>query len=292
MKNKAFKYFFIFNYMNFKIKTLNLKNRIFLAPMERINDIAFRILCKKAGCGLTYTGMINPQTKQKIYLNDKPALQLFCTSNKCIKNFIIKYDSQVSLWDFNLGCPAKTAKKHCFGSFLKDLKIIEDILKTIRENTKKPVTIKIRKSPIAFNLLELAEKYCDAICIHPRTYGQGYSGKPDIDFAKKIKSRTKLPIIYSGDVNEKNCKYFLETFDYVMIGREAIGRPEIFSKIMGTKFEKSFEEYLNLAKKYQIPFRQIKLQASNFTKGVKNSAKIRDKIARIKNIKELERIMT
>lgn len=276
--------------MKYKIKNLILKNRIFLAPMERINDIAFRILCKKAGCGLTYTGMINPQTKQKFFLDDKPALQLFCTNTKGIKEFMKRYDKKISLWDFNLGCPAKNARKHGFGSFLKDLKVIEDILIIMRENTKKPITIKIRKSPLSFELIKIAEKYCDAICIHPRTYKQGYSGKPDMNFAMEIKSKTKLPIIYSGDVNEKNCESLLNIFDYVMIGRKAIGRPEIFSKLTKTKFKKSFLEYLTLAKKYEIPFRQIKLQASNFTKGVENSAKIRNKIAKIKNIKELEKI--
>ena len=49
-----------------KIGNFKPKNRYFLAPMEEVNDVVFRLLCKKAGCGLTYTGMIHPQTKQKI----------------------------------------------------------------------------------------------------------------------------------------------------------------------------------------------------------------------------------
>jgi tRNA-dihydrouridine synthase B len=277
--------------MKFKINELNPRNRIFLAPMEEINDIAFRTLCKNAGCGLTYTGMINPQTKQKIYLNDNPALQLFCTNVKGIKEFMKKYDEEVSLWDLNLGCPAKTARKHGFGSFLRDLEVIENILKIMRENTKKSITIKIRKSPLTLSLLKLAEKYCDAISIHPRTYNQGYSGEPDLNFAEEIKSKTKLPVIYSGNVNEKNYKELLNKFDYLMIGREAIGRPEIFSKLTGTKFKKSFKDYLILARKYNLPFRQIKLQASNFTKGISNSAKLRDEISRIKSVKELENVI-
>jgi len=267
---------------------LNVKNRIFLAPMEEINDIAFRILCKKAGCGLTYTGMINPLSKQKIYLIDKPALQLFCTNTKGIKEFMKKYDKNVSLWDFNLGCSSKTAKKHGFGSFLKDLKIIEEILKIMQRNTKKPITIKLRKSDIAFDILNIAEKYCDAICIHPRTQAQGYSGEPDLKFAEEIKSKTKLPVIYSGNVNEKNYKQLLNKFDYIMIGREAIGKPELFAKLTGTKFEKSFTDYLKLAIKYKIFFRQIKFQAINFTKGLKNSAKLRKDISEVKNLEELK----
>lgn len=277
--------------MKSNIGNLKPKNRIFLAPMEEINDTAFRLLCKKAGCGLTFTGMINPLTKQEIHLDDKPALQLFCTSPRGIKEFIKKYDKQVSLWDFNLGCPAKTARKHGFGSFLRNLKTIEEILETMRKSTKKPITIKMRKSSISLEVLKIAEKYCDAICIHPRTYEQGYSGNPDLNFALKIKSKTKLPVIYSGNVNEKNYKELLKKFDFVSIGREAIGRPEIFAKITGTNFEKSFEEYLSLAKKYNLPFRQIKLQASNFTKGMRNSAKFRNEISQVKNLEELKKLI-
>lgn len=273
-----------------KINNLPLNNRIFLAPMEEINDPAFRILCKKAGCGLTYTGMIHPRTKQKITLTDKPALQLFCTTTKGITQFIKKHNKNVSLWDFNLGCPATTAKKHGFGSYLTDLDKIEAILKTIRESTKKPVTIKIRKSKIAFDILKLAEKYCDAICIHPRERSQGYSGKPDLKFALQLKKKTKLPVIYSGNVSEKNYKDFLKKFDYIMIGREAIGRPEIFSKISKTKFTKNveFKDYIKLAEKFKLSFKQIKFQAMNFTKTQRNAKKKRLEISRIKNLKELK----
>jgi tRNA-dihydrouridine synthase B len=273
-----------------KLRNLKLKNRIFLAPMEEINDIAFRLLCKKAGCSLTYTGLTSPLTKQKLDLEDKPALQLFCTETKGIKEFIKKYDKQVSLWDFNLGCPAKLAKKHCFGSYMTDLNKIEEILKTIRASTKKPFTIKMRISEISFDLIKLAEKYCDGIGIHARTRQQGYSGTPNLDFALKIKAQTILPVIYSGNVNLSNYKDLLSKFDFLMIGREAIGRPEIFAKMNGSSFNKSFSEYLKPAKKYHLPFRQIKFQAMNFTKGLKNSSKLRLEIFKIKNLEELEKL--
>jgi len=274
-----------------RIRNLKVKNRIFLAPMEEINDPAFRIMCKKAGCGLTFTGMINPLSKKKIYLDDTPGLQIFTTNTSGIKEFIEKHDKEVSLWDFNLGCPAKNAKKHGFGSYLKDLKIIEEILKVMRANTKKPLILKMRKSNISLDILKLAEKYCDGITIHPRTQKQGYSGEPDLNFAKEIKSKTFLPVIYSGNVNEKNYKELLKKFDYIMIGREAIGRPEIFSKITNTTFKKSFKQYLKLANKYNLPFRQIKLQAMNFTKGIENSTKLRLEIFKVKNIEGIEKLL-
>jgi len=273
-----------------KIKNLKLKNRIFLAPMEEVNDIIFRLLCKKAGAGLTFSPMTHPLSKQKVYFDDKPVLQLFASNEKGIKSFIKKHDKKVSMWDFNLGCPAKTARKHGFGSFLTDLTKIEKILQTIRKSTKKPFTVKIRKSKIAFDILELAEKYCDAIIIHPRTQSQGYAGKADIKFAEKLKQKTELPVIYSGDVNEKNIKSVLKKFDFVMIGRKAIGNPNIFSKLLGKKQKITFKDYLKLFEKYPLYFRQLKFQAMNFTKGIKNAKELRLKLFKTKTTKEIQEI--
>ena len=259
-----------------KISNLKLKNRFFLAPMEEVNDIAFRLLCKKAGASLTYTGLIHPLSKQEIHFKDKPAVQLFCNSTKGLVEFIKEHDKKVSLWDFNLGCPVPRAKENNYGAYLTDLKKIEEILKTMREATKKPLTIKIRKSDIAFEILDIAENYCDAIAIHPRTKEQGYSGTPDIDFALKIKQATKLPVIYSGNVNENNAKEFLEKFNFVMVGRAAIGHPEIFATLTNNKkFKRSTKDYMKLAIKHNLDLKQIKFQTMNFTKGLENSRKLR-----------------
>ncbi|OYT36810.1 hypothetical protein B6U91_00335 [Candidatus Pacearchaeota archaeon ex4484_71] len=275
-----------------RFEKLNLKNRVFLAPMEEVNDIAFRLLCKEAGAGLTWTPLTSPLDPRKQNLEDKPILQIFATSKRGIKKFMKKYDSKVSGWDFNLGCPAATARQQGYGSYFKNIKLIEEILKEMRSSTKKPLIVKIRKSDISFKVLEIAEKYCDAIAIHPRTREQGYSGEPDLDFALEIKKSSSIPVIYSGNVGEKNYKSFLEKFDFVMIGRAAIGHPEIFSKISGNKkFKRKFENYLDLAKKYGLPFRQIKFHAMQFTKGVRGSRKIRNEMIKAKEVEELEKVV-
>jgi len=241
-----------------KIENLEVENRVFLAPMLEPNDIAFRMLCKKAGAGLTYTGMVSPLSKQKIFFDDKPAVQLFGNTNKGIKEFIKKYDKKVSLWDFNLGCPSKLSKK--------------------------PISIKLRKSPQAIEIAKMAEKYVDAIGIHPRTLEQGYSGSPDYEFALKLKDSVKVPVIYSGDIHEKEIKKVLKDFDYVFIGRAAMGNPGIFGR------EQSFEDYLELAIKYDLPFRQIKYQAMLFTKGKKRAKRLRAKLMEAKTIEEIKQL--
>lgn len=274
-----------------RIRNLELENPYFLAPMAEINDIAFRILCKKAGASLVYTGMINPLTQLKLDLEDKPAIQLFSTSEKGIADFIKKNDRNCSLWDFNLGCPSKIARKIRFGSFMHHkLEDIEKILATMRESTDKPVTVKLRKSKNISKIIKIANKYCDAICIHPRTQEQGYSGKADIDYALKIKKRTKLPIIYSGDVNLDNAAKLARKFDFVMIGRAAVGNPGIFAKLTNKNINFSFEDYLKLTQKHQLYFSQAKLQSMNFTKGMKNGKELRRKLVFAKTTREIKEI--
>jgi len=285
-------------FMNYKIGNLKIKNRFFLAPMLEPNDIAFRLLCKSAGCGLTYTGMTSPLNKKKQILDDKPVLQIFANQDtplKGISNFITKCNKKVSGFDLNLGCPSKLSGRLKHGIFLhKELDAIKNILKTMRIATKKPITIKLRKSVSALEIAKMAEKenLIDAIAIHPRTQKQGYSGIPDEKFALKLKKQSKLPIIYSGNADEKNAKQLLEKFDFVMLGRNAIGNPNIFAKLLNNKKRFSFKDYFKLAKKYNLNFRQIKFQAMNFTKGLKNAKELRREIVLTKNVLELKKIIS
>lgn len=258
--------------------------------MEEVNDIAFRLLCKKAGTGLTWTPLTSPLSPQKIILKDKPILQIFATSTNGIKKFMKKYNRKVSGWDFNLGCPAPTAKRHGYGAFLKDLDKIEEILKLMRKCTRKPLFVKIRKSDIAYETLYLAQEYCDAIIIHPRTRGQMYSGEPDLKWAKEFKNISKIPVIFSGNIDEKNASTFLNDFDGVMIGRKAIGDPNIFSRILGEKEKVTYDDYLKLAKKYDLKFREVKFQAMQFSKGGAKSRQKRARMAMAKSMKDLSDI--
>jgi tRNA-dihydrouridine synthase B len=268
------------------------KNPFILAPMLEPNDIAFRELCKRAGAGGVYVGMINPLSKKKIDLSDKPILQLFCNETRGIKEFIKKYNSKASGWDFNLGCPSVVAERIKVGSYMqKEVEKIDEILKEIRKNTKKFFSVKIRKSEYSFKILKLAEKYCDAIVIHPRTREQGYSGKSDVDFALEIKKKSKIPVIYSGDVDEKNAKDLVGKFDYLMIGRATIGNPNIFAVLTGSKRSFSFENYLKLAKKHNISFKQVKFQAMNFTKGMEGATKMRAKLIKVKSVEEIGKVL-
>lgn len=271
----------------------DMRTKIFLAPMLEPNDIAFRILCKKCDCDLTFTGMTNPLSKKNIILDDKPAMQLFTNETKGIQKFIREHDRDVSMWDFNLGCPSKLSKKLQHGAFLQNnVNQIEKILREIRSATKKPCSVKLRKSKNTLEIAKLAENIgFNYIIIHPRTLEQGYSGKIDYDFALRIKKSVQIPVVLSGDINEKNFNDYKKDFDYLMIGRTAIGNPSIFSKLKGKNKKCNFDDYLKVAKKYKISFSQIKYQALNFTKNMNNARIKRGKLIKAKTIEEIKKIM-
>jgi len=276
--------------MTFKIGELRLKNPFFLAPMHQINDIAFRTLCERSGCGLAYTWLLHPLSKEILHLEDVPAVQIATPSEKGVREFILKHEKDAKLFDLNLGCPACRAKDQDYGAYLqKHPAKIEKILKAMRSSTDIPITVKVRKSPELPKLMKLFNKHCDAIAIHPRTAEQGYSGIPDIAFAEKMKKSCDLPMIYSGDVDEKNFPGFLEKFEFVMIGRRAMGNPAIFSKMTGQKLKAlNFKDYLNLAQKYKLEFSQIKFQAMQFTKGLDNAGKMRAQISKARSMNEIK----
>jgi tRNA-dihydrouridine synthase len=103
----------------------------------------------------------------------------------------------------------------------------------------------------------------------------------------KLKKSLKIPVVYSGNVNSENYKKILKDFDFVMFGRTAIGNPSIFSE---EKIGIIFKDYLKLAKKYNLSFARMKYQALNFSKGMKNSKKLRAEIIKTKIIEDLEEL--
>jgi len=277
--------------MHCKIGSFRPKSRVFLAPMVGLNDIAFRTLCKRAGAGLVYAGMVSPLSRERLALDDKPAVQLFTESGRGVEQFIKKHNAKATLFDLNLGCAAPIARKHKFGSYLDDLKVIENAILAMRRSTSKPVTLKMRKSANAMRIAALADKHCDALCIHPRTRTQGYGGEPDIAFALKVRDAVSIPVIYSGNATLANATQLLDDFDFVMIGRAALGNPCIFSQFVGKRCSFGFVDYLKLAEKHKIPVVQMKVQAMHFARSCRGAKALRLSLSRAKCLREIKALM-
>jgi tRNA-dihydrouridine synthase B len=143
--------------------------------------------------------------------------------------------------DLNFGCPVKkVVGKNGGSSLLKDLPLLECIIKQVVDATALPVTIKFRSgwddtSIVAVEVAKIAEANgVAAVCLHPRTKAQGFAGEADWALLTKVKHAIKIPVIGSGDIDspQKAKLMFDQTgCDAVMICRASFGNPWIFKQV-------------------------------------------------------------
>ena len=302
-----------------KIKDIEFKNNLLLAPMAGVTDVAFRSICVDYGADAGVTEMIsakalsygNKKTEDllKTAPNEKiKIVQIFGSdpdimAEICASDYLKKFD----IIDINMGCPAPKVVKNGDGSALmRNPKLAEEVMKAVVKNSTKPVTLKIRKgwddqSINAVEIAKIAEQSgISAVAIHGRTREQYYSGKADWDIIKEIKDAISIPVIGNGDVFEiEDAINMLEktNCDAIMIGRGAQGNPWIFNRInhymqTGEILPKpTAEEKINTAIEHMklavaehgeyVAVREMRKHIGWYIKGLKNSARFRDEINKL-----------
>ena len=239
-----------------KIGNIDYGNRpLFLAPMEDVTDVGFRMLCKRYGAAMVYTEFVAAEaiirsikaTLSKMTINDEErpvGIQIY---GRDVESMVeaAKIVEQVhpDVIDINFGCPVKkVASKGAGAGMLKNIPLLLDITRNVVKAVNTPVTVKTRLGWDNDNLIitELAEQLQDcgiqALTIHGRTRSQMYTGEADWTLIGKVKNnpRINIPIIGNGDItNPEEAKRAFDEYgvDGVMVGRATFGSPWVFKEM-------------------------------------------------------------
>ncbi len=229
---------------------------LFLAPMEDVTDIGFRMLCKRYGASMVYTEFVSAEalvrsvksTVSKLTISDEErpvGIQIYGRDVDSMVEAakIVEDQAHPDVIDINFGCPVKkVAGKGAGAGMLQNVPLLLDITRNVVKAVNTPVTVKTRLGWSNDNLIitDLAEQLQDcgiqALTIHGRTRAQMYTGSADWTLIGEVKRnpRITIPIIGNGDITSpEETKRAFEQYgvDAVMIGRATFGRPWIFKEI-------------------------------------------------------------
>ena len=267
-----------------KIGNINFgAQSLFLAPMEDVTDIGFRLLCKRFGAAMVYTEFVSAEAlvrnikatvnKLTISNEERPVgIQIYGRDvDSMVKAAKIVEEVQPDVIDLNFGCPVKkVAGKGAGSGMLRNIPLMLDITKAVVKAVKTPVTVKTRLGWDSNSVIipTLAEQLQDcgiqALTIHGRTRAQMYTGEADWTLIGEVKNnpRINIPIIGNGDIcTPEQAKQAFERYgvDAIMIGRATFGRPWIFKEMVDYLSNNTQAEPLSLDMKMNILKEQLQI---------------------------------
>lgn len=313
-----------------KIGNVEIKNRIIMAPMAGITNVAFRKIIKEFGAGLVVSEMVsdkalcygNQKTIDMLQIdeNEHPvSIQIFggdVESMVTAAKFVDE-NSNCDIIDINMGCPVNKVLKAHAGSFLLQYpELVYDIVKNVVEAVSKPVTVKIRigydfDSINCVEIAKLIEKAgASAIAVHGRTRSQMYEGHADWSYIKQVKEAVSIPVIGNGDVKTaQDAMRMLEETgcDAVMVGRAALGNPWVIKQMVSyvedgilleePTADEKIDQCLRHAQRL-IPveseknaIRQMRGHAPWYIKGLKSASVVKNQLSKVNTYQELEDIL-
>ena len=305
-----------------QIGSVRVDPPLWLAPMAGVTDRDFRLIVRRiGGVGVVSMEFIsskaivsgNQKTRDLMYFSpeERPlAIQIYGSDAATMREAaLVVQELGADICDINMGCPANKVLKGCAGAALMgDLKLAEQIVRTVRDAISIPLTVKFRLGldDCRRNYIELG-RICEAngvngVAMHARTARQMFTGEADWFHLAQLKEALSIPVIGNGDVREpEDAERMLAATgcDGVMIGRGATHNPWLFRQIAsrlsgGRLSEPTVEDRRNLilghfrlvAEREPSRYAMHKLRKFTgwYTHGLPNGRRLRQEINQLPDV--------
>ena len=303
---------------------------LYLAPMAGVSESPFRRLCRRFGADVVVTEFLsaegirrdNPATISKLRFgaDERPiGVQIFGSDPTAMGEaaaFVTDVFAPEFI-DINFGCPVKKVVRRNGGSgCLRDLGLVEAVIRAVVRSTHLPVTCKIRSgwSEEMRDPVTIARRCEDAgarvLTLHPRTRTQMYSGAARWEEIAAVVDALTIPVLGNGDIKTPDdaVRMRRETgCAGIMIARGSFGQPWIFDQTRdllegrpmrpGPSIEERFRialEHARMAEEYEPDRRGAAIEFRKhlgwYVKGLPGSAELRKRLHAVSSLGEVEGI--
>jgi tRNA-dihydrouridine synthase B len=303
---------------------------LYLAPMAGVSESPFRRLCRRFGADVVVTEFLSAEgirreneatiSKLRFTPDEHPiGVQIFGADADAMGEAaaLVTEVFRPDFVDINFGCPVKKVVRRNGGSgCLRDLGLVERVIRAVRAATPLPVTVKIRsgwneemRDPVTI-ALRCQDAGARALTLHPRTRTQMYSGQAQWDEIAAVVQALDIPVIGNGDI--KTAADALRMREQtgcagVMIARGSFGQPWIFTQaralLDGTPVpptptvEERFAiclEHARMAAAYEPDRRGAAIEFRKhlgwYVKGMFNAAELKRRVFAVESLDEIEPI--
>jgi len=305
---------------------------LYLAPMAGVSESPFRRLCRRFGADVVVTEFLsaegirreNPATTAKLRFgaDERPiGVQIFGADSAAMGEAaaLVTDVFAPEFIDINFGCPVKKVVKRNGGSgCLKDLNLVQEVIRAVARNTSLPVTCKIRsgwneemRDPVSI-ALRCQDAGVRVLTLHPRTRTQMYTGSARWDEIAAVVQALDIPVLGNGDIKTPHdaIRMWRQTqCAGIMIARGSFGQPWIFDQTRDLlegqpmRPDPSIEErfataldHARMANDYEPDRRGAAIEFRKhlgwYVKGLPGSAELRKRLFQVTSMGEAERILT
>jgi len=305
---------------------------LYLAPMAGVSESPFRRLCHAHGADVVVTEFLSAEgirreneatiSKLRFSPDEHPiGVQIFGADPAAMADAaaLVTDLFMPDFVDINFGCPVKKVVRRNGGSgCLRDLALVQEIIRAVSRATPLPVTCKIRsgwseelRDPVGI-ALRCQDAGARVLALHARTRTQMYTGQANWDEIARVAEALDIPVLGNGDIKTAaDAKRMLDhtRADGIMLGRGSYGQPWVFRQARALfeglpmpdtpgvheRFAVALD-HARLVQDYEVDAIGAALEFRKhlgwYVKGLPNSADLRKLLHQVRDFSEVEAIFS